>query len=115
MEFCEGFLDWSYSSISIVPCRALTYWAPLWGLWYESLGKAGEKPTGDALKLQELFSKLIATYVPAERDSIAEEILEIWAHNLWAIPTAGGYKIPIVVKKNFRNVPKEASLSLSSL
>ncbi len=111
LEFCEGFLDWSYSSISIVPCRALTYWAPLWGLWYESLGKAGEKPTGDALKLQELFSKLIATYIPAERDSIAEEILEIWAHNLWAIPTAGGYKIPIVVKKNFRNVPKEASLA----
>lgn len=111
LEFCEGFIDWSYSSMCIVPCRQLTYWAPLWGLWYESLGKSGEKPTGDALKLQKLFSRLITSRTSSEINNIAEEILKTWAKNLWVIPTAGSYKIPIVVKRNFRNVPKEASLA----
>lgn len=111
LEFCEGFMDWSYSSMCVVPCRALTYWAPLWGLWYESLGKSGEKPTGDALKLQKLFDRLITSRTSSEINNIAEEILKTWAKNLWVIPTAGSYKIPIVVKKNFRNVPKDASLA----
>jgi len=111
LEFCEGFFDWSYSSMCVVPNRALTYWAPLWGMWYESSGKAGEEPTGEPLKLQKLFSRLITSRTKSEINKIAEEILRTWAKNLWVIPTAGSYKIPIVVKKNFRNVPKEASLA----
>ncbi|HRU32057.1 MAG TPA: ABC transporter substrate-binding protein [bacterium] len=113
LEFCEGFLDMSYSSMSFIPCRALTYFAPLWGLYYESLGKNGEKPTGDALRSQMLFDKLKTSTSKDEQDKLTEELLRVWAQNLWAIPTAGSYKIPIVVKKNFKNVPKNASLAYS--
>ncbi|NLA57433.1 MAG: ABC transporter substrate-binding protein [Firmicutes bacterium] len=111
LEFCEGFIDMSYSSMCIVPCRALTYWAPVWGLWYESQGRNGEKPDGEPRRLQELFDELRVTPEPEEQDRLVEEILEIWAKNLWVIPTAGNYKIPIVVKRDFKNVPKEASLA----
>lgn len=111
LEFCEGFIDMSYSSMCIVPCRALTYWAPIWGLWYESMGKNGEKPDGEPRELQELFDQLRVAASVEEQEQLTEEILEIWAKNLWVIPTAGTYKIPIVVKRNFKNVPKDASLA----
>ena len=47
-EFNKNCFDLTYATISIVPSSTSTYWCPLWGLWYQSGGKGGEKPVGDA-------------------------------------------------------------------
>jgi len=87
------------------------YFAPLWGLWYATGGKSGEKPTGDALKLVSIFDKIKLTVNQNERDKLAEEMLRIWAKNLWVVPTAGSYPVPVVVKNDFRNVPREGTVA----
>ncbi len=110
-EFNRDCFDLTYSTISIVPSNNHTYWCPLWGLWYVTGGKSGEKPTGDALKLISIFDKIKLTVDQKERDKLTEEMLRVWAKNLWVIPTAGGYSLPVIVKNNFRNVPQKATLA----
>lgn len=110
-EFNKDCFEITYSTISIIPSGTSTYWCPLWGLWYASGGKSGEKPTGDALKLISIFDRLKLTISQKERDLLIEEMFKIWSKNLWVIPTAGSYNLPVIVKNNFRNVPKEATLA----
>ncbi len=112
-ELSKEFFDLTYSDLSIVPNRSINYWGPLWGLWYQSGGKSGEEPTGDALEIISIFDQIKVTIDPEERDRLTEEMLRIWAKNLWVVPTAGGYNVPVVVKNNFRNVPEKASLAYS--
>jgi peptide/nickel transport system substrate-binding protein len=110
-EFNKDCFDLTYSTISIVPSSNTTYWCPLWGLWYATGGKSGEKPTGDALKLVSIFDKIKLTVNTKEREKLTEEMLRIWAGNLWVVPVAGSYNLPVIVKNNFRNVPKDATLA----
>ncbi len=110
-EFNKNCFDLTYATISIVPSSTSTYWCPLWGLWYQSGGKGGEKPVGDALELISIFDQIKVTIDPQERDKLTEEMLRIWAKNLWVAPTAGSYNVPVVVKNNFRNVPENATLA----
>jgi len=110
-EFNSTCFDLTYSTVSVVPSNNHAYFAPIWGLWYATGGKSGEKPTGDALKLVSIFDKIKLTVNQKERDRLTEEMLRIWAKNLWVVPTAGSYPVPVVVKNNFRNVPEEATLA----
>ncbi len=110
-EFNKDCFVLTYAATSIVPCGINTYWCPLWVLWYQSGGKSGEKPSEDALEVISIFEKIKVTINPQERDRLTEEMLRIWAENLWVVPTAGSYNMPQVVKNNFRNVPERASLA----
>ncbi len=111
VEFNKNCFALTYAVSTIVPYGANTCWCPLWALWYQSGGKGGEEPIGDALKLIFIFDQIKVTIDPQERDKLTEEMLRIWAKNLWVVPTAGGYNMPVVVKNNFRNVPEKASLA----
>lgn len=100
-------------SLFVIPNSTSTYYGPLWGLWYTSRGKAegAVKPTGDALKIIANFDKIIVTTDPKEIDKLTDEILILWAKNLWAIPVLGFFNFPVVVKDNFKNVPREGTLA----
>jgi len=110
-EFNKNCFDLTYATISIVPSSTSTYWCPLWGLWYQSGGKGGTEPVGDALELISIFDQIKVTIDPEARDKLTEEMLRIWAKNLWVAPTAGGYSLPVIVKNSFRNVPENATLA----
>ncbi|MCX7796100.1 MAG: hypothetical protein N2380_06230 [bacterium] len=109
VDYTTGRYFLTYSR-SFIPNASSTYWAPLWGLWYASGGKAegAEKPTGDALKLIALFDKIKVTTDEKQRAKLTEDALVLCARNLFAIPTIAGYPAPCVVKNNFKNVPKSA-------
>ncbi len=100
-------------SLFVIPNSPNTYYGPLWGLWYTSGGKAegAVKPTGDALKIIENFDKIIVSTDPDEIDKLTDEILILWAKNLWAIPVLGFFNFPVVVKDNFKNVPEKGTLA----
>lgn len=109
VDYTTGRYFLTYSR-SFIPNANSTYWAPLWGLWYATDGKAegAEKPTGDALKLIALFDKIKVTTDEKQKAKLTADAVTLCAKNLFAIPTIAGYPQPCVVKNNFKNVPKTA-------
>jgi len=59
----------------------------------------------------ENFDNIIVSTDPDEIDKLTDEILILWAKNLWAIPVLGFFNFPVVVKDNFKNVPEEGTLA----
>ena len=79
---------------------------PKWGLWYESRGRRGEKPSmPKVVRLLELLKAWRKTTDTAERTKIWHEILAIHADQVFTIGVVGGVLQPIVVSKQVRNVP----------
>jgi peptide/nickel transport system substrate-binding protein len=89
----------------LVPTRVLNYWSGMYGPYYESSGKIGEKATGDIALLQEDMGKMLAATTLTEMDSWAKKIAELHEKNIWIIGITGGSPTTWVVKNNFRNVP----------
>ncbi len=98
---------------SIIPTSTSCYYAPLWGLWYSSGGEAkgSVKPTGDALTIITNYDRIKTLTDQEKIDRLTEEILYLWAKNLWTIPVCGFPKFPVVVKNNFKNVPQDGSVA----
>lgn len=90
----------------VVPYGTTTNWAPLYGDWYASGGKTGEKPTGDVLKVIELWKKIKITVDPDQQRKLMDEILRLHSENIWVIGLVGELPLPIIVKNDFRNVPE---------
>ena len=85
--------------------------APLSGVWYQSGGKGGMRPTKELMKVIELYEKARATTDEQERIRLTKEIFRLNSENLWTIGTVGASPMVmgvIVVKNNFRNVPEKA-------
>lgn len=89
----------------LVPTRVLNYWSGMYGPYYESSGKIGEKATGDIALLQEYMGKMFAATNLREMDSWAKKIAELHEKNIWIIGITGGSPTFWVVRNNFRNVP----------
>ncbi|MGC8971481.1 MAG: ABC transporter substrate-binding protein [bacterium] len=82
--------------------------APLYAQWYSSRGKTGEKPTGDILRAMYMYDRFKRTIDDAERIKIGKELIKLSAENVWSIGTVGLAPTPLVVRKNFRNVPQRS-------
>jgi len=89
-----------------VPASPWCYWAPEYGRWYETKGEAGEKPTGDIAKLQELWTEIKITPDEKKRAQLIDEFIKLQIKNIWIVGTVGKIPLPAVVKNNFRNVPE---------
>jgi len=102
----EGLL-WQIDPGRYVPLSEFTYWAPLYGLWYATQGKSGEKPPQEILRLIELYEKFASTPSEKARTLIGRDILRVHSRNLWMIGILGELPRPLVVNNNFRNVPAD--------
>jgi peptide/nickel transport system substrate-binding protein len=82
-------------------------WGPLYGTWWQSGGKQGVKPEGDAMKMLELFDQ--AKGVNADkRVDIGKQILQLYIENVFVIGTVGISPaiLGVAVVKNYMgNVP----------
>src|SRR5262249_54202981 len=91
----------------ILPYNNGSGWGPQFGDWYQSGGKIGKKPEGDAAKMLELFDR--AKAVPAqERVALGKGIAQPYSGTRWSIgpPAVSRALLGIVVKKNNSgNVP----------
>lgn len=90
---------------TLVPVRNYAAWYGQVGNWYVTGGKEGIAPTGDLLKLCELYDDLKAAMTPEEQEVIALEMLKLHQENTWII----GYMsdTPVLIAKNAKlmNVP----------
>lgn len=101
----EPFVD----PIYVFPYDNRSWMAPLYGDWYSSGGKKGEKPEGDFAKAHELFGQFRSTVDPQKQIEIGKQIIKLAADNLWVIGTVGVIPSIAIVKNNFRNVPEQAT------
>ena len=99
----------------VIPVGRDSNFAPLAGTWYQTDGRSGVEPTGDIKRLIELYDQ--GKLVPQDqRIPLGQEIWRIHAENLYIIGTVGlspAANGVVVVKNNFRNVPKVAPNSSS--
>jgi ABC-type dipeptide/oligopeptide/nickel transport system permease component/ABC-type transport system substrate-binding protein len=99
-----------------VPVSGASFFAPMWGRWYQrgglqgnpearAAGLEGPPPGHPARRAMELYD--LALVAPTEKERLARfnEILEIAADNLWTINLATPPPMLAVVKDGFRNVP----------
>ncbi len=75
--------------------------------WWTSGGKEGVEPTGDILRVLELWEEIKVTVDVEEQRALFRQILELNKENLWLIGIATAPPQPVVVKNYFRNVPED--------
>ena len=102
---------WILSPDWYVPTLARTFWAPLYGLWYESQGKAGEEPPAPYRTLQKLFDQAVITVDPKERGELGREIMRLHDENVWVIGVVQLPFQPVVVNGDLINVLEEGIAS----
>ncbi|MGQ9631811.1 MAG: ABC transporter substrate-binding protein [bacterium] len=89
--------------------RSEVGWAVDWGLWLDTGGKSGEKPTGptgeEFMDFMTSMDKWYSATSDEEYMALARRIWDNQARNLWIIGTVGLPKRPIVAQKYIKNFP----------
>lgn len=81
---------------------------PKWGQYYETKGAAGEIPSlPSAIRLKELYEAWLAAGSQEHHVRIWNDILQIWADEVFSIGTVAGVLQPVVVNAKLRNVPEQ--------
>ena len=75
--------------------------------WWDSGGKEGVEPTGDILRVLELWEEIKVTVDEEKQRTLFRQILELNMENLWQIGIATSPPQPVIVKNFFRNVPED--------
>ncbi len=93
----------------ILPIDQRTYFAPAFGVYYNSGGTKGEKPVGKIVEGLQLWDQLKTTTDPAKQLDLAKQIIRMNTEEAWIVTTVGEVTVPLIVKNNFRNVPDKYS------
>lgn len=91
-----------------IPFDNRSWFAPQWGVYYNTSGKQGVKPEGSAAEVQKLYDQFKATVDGAKQVDIAKQICKTAADDVFAVGTVGMVPSIVVVKNNFMNVPESA-------
>jgi peptide/nickel transport system substrate-binding protein len=93
--------------LEIAPTQQVQLEWPMWGLYYESKGKSGEKPDLPAAKrlVALLHEWEKAAGDRAQRTKIWHEMLSIWSNQVFTIGIVGGVIQPVVINNRLKNVP----------
>ena len=93
------------------PVSMYTYWAPKWGMWYETGGTGGEEPPQEIKALLELYEAAMVAPSEDEGVRLVKEAFKMHAENLWTIGIIGEAPTPIAVQNHLGNVLEEQVIS----
>ena len=93
---------------SFIPTIAEGGWGQQYFAWWNSSGAEGIEPTGDVLKLFEIFEEVKVATTEEKQVRLFRQILELNKENLWMLGVSTPPPVPVIVKNNFRNVPEDA-------
>lgn len=93
------------------PVSMYTYWAPQWGMWFETGGSGGSEPPQEIKELLALYEAAMSAPSEEEGIRLVKEAFRLHAENLWTVGIIGEAPTPIVVKNNVGNVPEEQTIS----
>jgi peptide/nickel transport system substrate-binding protein len=102
-----GFL-WDVDPEWYVPVATNSYWAPLYGQWYSTGGKQGQKPPADIHKLMTLYDQMKTEPNAQKRISLGQQILRMHDENVWMIGTVTEPFTPLIVNADLHNVRPDA-------
>ena len=105
----NGLITADSSPAEFVPTSQQSLQWPKWGQYYETNGKAGEKPTGEhVIHLLELYQRWKNTAAQKEKSKIWEKILKIHSDQIYSIGLVAAVLQPVVVSSQLKNVPLSA-------
>ena len=105
----NGLITANSSPAEFVPTSQQSLQWPKWGQYYETNGKAGEKPTGEhVIHLLELYQRWKNTAAQKEKSEIWEKILKIHSDQIYSIGLVAAVLQPVVVSSRLKNVPLSA-------
>ena len=105
----NGLITADSSPAEFVPTSQQSLQWPKWGQYYETNGKAGEKPTGEhVVHLLELYQRWKNTATQKEKSKIWEKILTIHSDQIYSIGLVAAVLQPVVVSSQLKNVPLSA-------
>ncbi len=87
-----------------VPTLARTFWAPLFGTWYESRGRSGQEPPPVIRSLQQTYDEIVVTVDPAKRAELGQQITKLHDENVWVIGVVQLPFQPVIVHGDLINV-----------
>ena len=95
------------SPAEFMPLNGEQYEWPAWGLWMQTQGTAGEKPSDPAvLSLLDLKAQWSLAEDSAAKEDIWRKILAVWADQVYTIGIVSEVDQLVVVSKRLRNVPE---------
>ena len=85
---------------------------PVWGQFFETRGRAGEKPPpGEVGTLLALYGRWRTSQTTEERRDIWARMLRLYADQVFSIGIAGEMFQPVVVNRKLRNIPEKGLYS----
>ena len=81
-----------------------SFWAPQYGIWYQTGGISGEEPPEYIRTGQEIYDEILRTVDAEAQAELGKELVRNSMENMWVINVAGRSPVPLLVKNNFKNV-----------
>ena len=81
-----------------------SFWAPQFGIHYQTSGAAGEEAPEAMKEGQRLFAEIMVTTDAEKQMELGQELVRNATEEMWVINVVGGLPAPVVVKNNFKNV-----------
>ena len=105
----NGIITADSSPAEFAPTSQQSLQWPKWGQYFETNGKAGEKPEGKHItQLLELHQQWQTAATKNDKFKIWEKILRIHADQVYSIGLVAAVLQPVVVSNTLKNVPVSA-------
>lgn len=103
----NGFASADMSPQEFAPSTQQQLMWPKWGQYIETSGEDGQKvDLPEAAKLEDLLGQWRRAGSTESRAAIWQQILAIWADQVYTIGTVAGIPQPVVVSRHLQNVPE---------
>ena len=96
---------------TLVPVRNYAEWYGDIGTWYASGGTEGVAPTGDLLKLCELYDQLKVEADAGKRADIIDQMYKLHEENIWVIGYMESASTMFAIDNDFINFPEAEMFS----
>ncbi len=90
-----------------------SFWAPQYGIWYQTGGASGEEPPDSIKEGQAILDEILRTVDGEKQAELGKELVRNATENMWVINVTGKMPLPVLVKNNFKNVWADPSYSAS--
>jgi peptide/nickel transport system substrate-binding protein len=100
-------IDPMVDPIWVFPFDERSWMAPAYGTWYKTGGQKGLEPTEEFKQAMKWYDEFKVTVDPQKQLEIAKKLVRWEAENCHVIGTVGLVPNVVVVKNNFKNVPKD--------
>jgi peptide/nickel transport system substrate-binding protein len=100
-------IDPMVDPIWVFPFDERSWMAPAYGTWYKTGGAKGIEPTDEFKQAMKWYDEYKVTVDPQKQAEIAKKLVKWEAERCDVIGTVGLVPNVVVVKNNFKNVPKD--------